>query len=100
MDQGCADRFELFIGGKEYANSYVELNDPREQRSRFHQQQQEKLNGNIEAQNLDEAFCTALEYGLPPTVGWGLGIDRLCMLLTGTRQIRDVLAFPMLKPSK
>lgn len=93
-----SDRFELFIGGKEYVNAYEELNDPQEQRARFVLQQADRNQGDTEAQVLDENFCVALDYGLPPTVGWGLGIDRLCMLVTDAKHIRDVIAFPIAKP--
>lgn len=79
-------------------NAYSELNDPFEQRKRFAQQARDKLAGDDEAHPLDEDFCRSLEYGLPPTAGWGMGIDRLCMFLTGTTHIRDVLFFPMVKP--
>ena len=95
---GTAARFELFIGGKEYINAYVELNDPLEQRIRFQNQQADRNAGDVEAQVLDEDFCVALEYGMPPTVGWGLGIDRLCMLVTGAKNIKDVISFPIVKP--
>ncbi|KAJ3274181.1 hypothetical protein HDV01_003464 [Terramyces sp. JEL0728] len=97
---GVADRFELFIGRKEYVNCYSELNDPKEQLKRFQDQQEDRNKGDGEAQQLDTNFCKALEYGLPPTVGWGLGIDRLVMLVVGTRRIRDVIAFPIVKPEK
>ncbi|KAJ3318103.1 hypothetical protein HDV06_000829 [Boothiomyces sp. JEL0866] len=99
-ENDIADRFELFIGRKEYVNSYSELNDPEEQLKRFQSQQEDRNKGDGEAQQLDSNFCKALEYGLPPTVGWGLGIDRLVMLLCGTRRIRDVIAFPIIKPEK
>ncbi|EGD75416.1 lysyl-tRNA synthetase [Salpingoeca rosetta] len=92
---GISDRFELYIDGKEIVNAYNELNDPDEQRSRFREQEAERAAGDDEAQVPDEDFCRALEYGLPPTVGWGMGIDRLIMLLTDTGNIRDVIAFPM-----
>ncbi|KAI8927107.1 hypothetical protein BC831DRAFT_453954, partial [Entophlyctis helioformis] len=97
---GITDRFELFIGTKEYANAYVELNDPFEQRRRFSLQKADKDLGDDEAQSMDDAFCVALEHGLPPTVGWGLGVDRLCMLVTGSPRIRDVIPFPVLKPEE
>lgn len=99
-ENGIADRFELFIGRKEYVNSYSELNDPEEQLKRFQSQQEDRNNGDREAQQLDLNFCKALEYGLPPTVGWGLGIDRLVMLVVGSRRIRDVIAFPIIKHEK
>eukprot|EP01132_Coremiostelium_polycephalum_P001939 gene1939-2374_t len=92
------ERFELFVGGKELVNAYSELNDPKEQRNRFLAQSQDRITGDDEAQILDEGYCNALEFGLPPTGGWGLGIDRLCMLLSGTTTIKDVILFPTMKP--
>lgn len=95
---GLTERFELFINKHELANAYTELNDPVVQRQRFADQLKDRQSGDDEAMALDETFCTALEYGLPPTAGWGLGIDRLTMLLTDSQNIKEVLLFPAMKP--
>ncbi|KAK9375873.1 uncharacterized protein V1513DRAFT_441115 [Lipomyces chichibuensis] len=95
---GICERFELFVATKEVANAYTELNDPFDQRARFEEQAHQKDQGDDEAQLIDETFCTALEYGLPPTGGWGAGIDRLTMFLTNSHSIREVLLFPAMKP--
>ncbi|XP_052199633.1 lysine--tRNA ligase isoform X2 [Diospyros lotus] len=95
---GLTERFELFINKHELCNAYTELNDPVVQRQRFADQLKDRQSGDDEAMALDETFCTALEYGLPPTGGWGLGIDRLAMLLTDSQNIKEVLLFPAMKP--
>ena len=100
VDPRFTDRFELFINGKEFGNAYTELNDPIDQKERFLNQLKEKELGNDEANEMDVDFVEALEYGMPPTGGIGIGIDRLVMLLTNTDTIRDVLLFPHMKTIK
>nr|GAT60977.1 lysyl-tRNA synthetase [Mycena chlorophos] len=95
---GLCERFEAFMCGKEICNAYTELNDPFEQRLRFEEQVRQKDQGDDEAQGVDETFIDALEHGLPPTGGWGLGIDRLVMFLTDSNNIKEVLLFPAMKP--
>jgi lysyl-tRNA synthetase class 2 len=96
-DPRFVDRFELFIGGKEFANAYTELNDPIDQLERFEEQLKERDLGNDEANDIDMDFIEALEYGMPPAGGIGYGIDRLCMLFTEQESIRDVILFPTMK---
>ena len=97
---GLTERFELFVATKEICNSYTELNDPMDQRKRFELQALDKAAGDEEAQEIDEGFCTALEYGLPPTGGCGIGLDRLTMFLTDNNNIKEVLLFPAMKPEE
>ena len=99
-DEDLTERFELFINKKEFCNSYSELNDPDEQFARFTAQAEAKSEGDVEAHVFDHDFCEALAHGLPPTAGWGLGVDRLVMLLTGNDHIREVITFPTVRPKE
>eukprot|EP01137_Pigoraptor_chileana_P023825 Opistho-2@90782 len=97
---GLVERFELFVNGKEIANAYSELNDPIDQRERFEEQLKLAERGDDEAMAMDEDFLRSLEYGMPPTAGIGIGIDRLTMLMTNQTTIQEVLFFPQMRPEK
>ena len=97
-DPELVDRFELFVGGREIANGFSELNDPEEQARRFEAQAREREGGDDEAMEYDLDYVYSLEYAMPPAGGVGIGIDRVAMLLTGAESIREVLLFPLLRP--
>ena len=94
------ERFEIFAGQMEISNGFSELNDPEDQRQRFEEQLKERVRGDEEAHQMDEDYIRALSYGMPPTGGVGVGVDRLAMLLTNSQTIRDVILFPLLRPEK
>jgi len=97
-DSSKADAFQIFIGGLELVKAFTELNDPIEQRQRFEEQEKLREKGDEEAQRFDEDFLEALEYGMPPCAGFGIGIDRLAALLTNSHTLREIILFPTMRP--
>jgi lysyl-tRNA synthetase class 2 len=97
-DPAFVERFEIYVAGMEIGNAFTELNDPREQRERFEMQLAMRAKGNEEAHQMDEDYIRALSYGMPPAGGEGIGIDRLTMILTNSKSIRDVILFPLMRP--
>jgi lysyl-tRNA synthetase class 2 len=95
---GLTERLELFVNYHEIVNAYTELNDPKIQLEAFQEQSKAKDEGDLESMHIDQNFVTSLEYGLPPTAGWGIGIDRLTMLMTDQNSIKEVMLFPAMKP--